>query len=129
MTALACSAPRKRKTDCASWLRESNGDCRVNGVAAALQDKVSIWCTEVDDLKRQLHEAIEAKEFADENRPFQQSQIDLFRADAERYRYLRDHCAMQWTSRMGGPDTVSIDFGGNGRDLDAAVDVAKAGAA
>lgn len=42
--------------------------------------------------------------------------------DAARYQYLRDFHVLTWESQMGGPDTCSIDFEGEGHDLDAAID-------
>jgi hypothetical protein len=48
--------------------------------------------------------------------------------DAIRYRYLRDYCATGWQSRIGGPDTITIDFEGKGHDVDAAIDAEIEGA-
>ena len=45
--------------------------------------------------------------------------------EAARYRYLRDFHVLTWESQIGGPDTCSIDFEGEGHDLDAAIDKAR----
>lgn len=45
--------------------------------------------------------------------------------DAERYRFLRDFHVLPWISQIGGPDRCSIDFEGEGHDLDAAIDMAR----
>ncbi|MFL6969012.1 hypothetical protein ACJ6X8_22525 [Pseudomonas alvandae] len=47
------------------------------------------------------------------------------RINAARYRYLREFHFQPWVSQMAGPDTCSIDFEGEGHDLDAAIDKAR----
>lgn len=48
-----------------------------------------------------------------------------WRNNSERYQYLRDFHVLTWESQIGGPDTCSIDFEGEGHDLDAAIDNAR----
>lgn len=45
--------------------------------------------------------------------------------DATRYQYLRNFHVLTWESQIDGPDTCSIDFEGEGHDLDAAIDKAR----
>lgn len=46
-------------------------------------------------------------------------------ADAERYRYLCENHVRLWSSKMGGSDSLDIDFTGSGHDIDVAIDVAR----
>jgi len=48
-----------------------------------------------------------------------------WRTNSERYQYLRDFHVLPWVSQIGGPDTCSIDFEGEGHDLDNAIDKAR----
>lgn len=89
------------------------------GLLNRVQRSPALW-----EMTQQGEDALKKRLVAaDELNNITKAELDWqWRNNSERYQYLRDFHVLTWESEIGGPDTCSIDFDGEGHDLDAAID-------